>query len=412
MMHEYTTLKEKFKESTAFDDERLYAQRDTIDLYWLKYPTRDPETMANQTASAFLGIRLECAQCHKHPFDRWTQEDFRLFGSFFRLVRYVDPEDGAWPRQIKRARDYGNEELVNLPGGRGNGTDGWKRNLEESPPKLLGGEQFVWKEDSPDLRLELWKWMRSPDNKYFAPALVNRVWAHYFGVGIVEPVADLSAGNPPSNPELLDWLARDFIEHGFDLKHLHRTILSSRTYQLSFVANESNEFDERCYSHALLKRMPAEVLIDAVAQVTGTDHRYRSFAAPPGTRAIALGLTRNFGDLEYVTEIFGRPLRTTTCGDCERSNEPTLNQAMYLINDQEINSRVSDKRGRANWLSNRVKDDRELVEEVYLSALSRYPSEEEMERALEFVAGAETRRDGVEDLHWVLLNVREFAFIR
>ena len=198
---------------------------------------------------------------------------------------------------------------------------------------------------------------------------------HYFGVGIVNPVDDLNAANPPSNPQLLDWLAQDCFEHGFDLKHLHRTILNSRTYQLSWRPNESNRLDERNFSHALLRRMPAEVVLDAVNQVTGGQETYSSSNAPQGTRAINLALSRlRGGGPEYVLGIFGRPLRTQKC-DCERSSETGLAQAMYLLHDAEVNAKIQATDGRVSELVKQIPDDRELIEELYLSTLSRFPSE-------------------------------------
>jgi len=248
------------------------------------------------------------------------------------------------------------------------------------------------------------------DNPYFARAIVNRLWGHYLGVGIVNPVDDFNAANPPSNPQLLDWLARDFIDSGFDLKHLHRRILSSRTYQLSWRVSDSNRLDERNFSHALLRRMPAEVVLDAINQVTGSWDDFGSSNAPKGTRAINLAPSRlRGGGPEYALSIFGRPLRTQTC-DCERSIETGLAQAMYLLNDEAVNTKINKKDGKLEQLMEQIPDDRALVEELYLSTLSRYPRDEEMLSSLEFLKKAESRRQGAQDLLWSLLNLREFVF--
>jgi hypothetical protein len=229
-------------------------------------------------------------------------------------------------------------------------------------------------------------------------------------VGIVNPVDDFNAANPPSNPQLLDWLAQDFIESGFDLKHLHRRILSSRTYQLSWQPNDSNRLDERNFSHALLRRMPAEVVLDAINQVTGSQDDFGSATAPLGTRAINLAPSRlRGGGPEYALSIFGRPLRTQTC-DCERGVETGLAQAMYLLNDEDVNTKINNTSGKLAKTVKRIKDDRQLLEELYLGTLSRYPSEDEIKSSLEFLAAAKDRQQGAQDLLWSLLNLREFVF--
>jgi hypothetical protein len=210
---------------------------------------------------------------------------------------------------------------------------------------------------------------------------------------------------------LLDWLAQDFIGSGFDLKHLHRTILTSRTYQLSWRPNDSNRLDERNFSHALLRRMPAEVVLDAINQVTGTMDRYSPNDAPAGTRAIGLAPSRLRGNgPEYALGIFGRPLRTQIC-DCERSSETGLAQALYLLNDTELNAKIGDSKGQLARLMKEIKDDKQLIEELYLGALSRYPRDDEMQKSLEFVAAAQDRSAGMQDVLWSLINLREFVFV-
>jgi hypothetical protein len=257
-------------------DKGVYARRKTLDLYWLRIPNRQPDRAALQTAASFLGVNLDCAQCHKHPFDRWTQRDFQQFQSLFRFVEYRYSLDGG-PLPTPGRISYGRDSIVvGL-------NDRYQQIVKRDPPKLLGGAEVAY-EDGQDPRVALWEWMRSPDNPYFAPSLVNRLWAHYFGVGMVEPIEDFSRGNPASNPELLDWLARDFVEHGYDLKRLHRTILTSRTYQLSWEPNDSNRHDLRNYSHAQLRRMPAEVLVHALGTASGVPYQFRYL--PPGASPI------------------------------------------------------------------------------------------------------------------------------
>ncbi len=384
-------------------DNGTYARRRTNDLYWINVERRDPDSMVLQTANSFLGLRLECAQCHNHPFDRWTQADFNSFKSFFMLVRYCDPKTGEETKS--GGGQYGLTEVQ--PGVL------WRfaSTVKKTPPKILGGDVIPYVEGM-DSREALWEWMRSPDNPYFAPSLVNRLWDHYFGVGIVAPADDFNLGNPPSNPQLLEWLARDFIEHGFDLKHVHRTILNSRTYQLSWRPNDSNKTDSRNYSHAQLRRVPAEVLMDAVAQVTGVESNYGRLPPDQPQRAIGQAMPPvrySINSAGYAMKLFGRPEREKTC-DCERSNEPSVAQALYLANDQEVLAKVNDPAGRLSEMIKSSTDDRHVIEELYLTALSRYPTDKEREDQLAHVAANTSRTAGLRDVLWSLLNVREFVF--
>lgn len=275
---------------------------------------------------------------------------------------------------------------------------------------MLGGDEIDFRPGD-DPRVALSDWLRSPDNPFFARAIVNRIWGHYFGVGIVDPVDDLNAANPPSNPDLLNWLAEDFVVQGFDLKRLHRLILNSRTYQLSRTTNDTNCLDRRNFSHALLRRMPAEVVLDAINQVTGGQDKYSSANAPRGVRTINLAPSRlRGGGPEYVLSIFGRPLRTQTC-DCERASETGLAQALYLLNDRDVNRKISNRRGRLAKLLKRQLTELELIEELYLIALSRFPRDDERQRALAYLAASDSRAAGMQDILWSLLNVREFIFV-
>lgn len=380
-------------------DDGTYAKRKTNDLYWTNVERRKPDTLVLQTANSFLGLRLECAQCHNHPFDRWTQKDFEQFKSFFMLARYCDPKTGE---ENPKGRGYGDESVEPGVGRRYAGL------VKKVPPKLLGGREIPYVEGE-DPRIALWEWMRASDNPYFAPAFVNRLWHHYFGVGIVDPPDDFNQGNPPSNPQLLSWLAREFVEKKFDIKHVHRVILNSRTYQLSFSPNDSNRLDRKNFSHALPRRMPAEVLIDAVADVTGVPN---NFGRVPSQRAVGQAMTAvryGGGRPGYAMKIFGRPDREKTC-DCERSNEPSVAQALYLINDQEVLAKLDDPGGRLPRLFKADKDDREVITELYLAALSRFPTEEELQTQLKFVEQADDRRSEMKEILWSLLNVREFIF--
>ena len=395
---EVKEIRHKTSGRYQFDD-GTYAKRKTNDLYWTNVERRNPDTLVLQTANSFLGLRLECAQCHNHPFDRWTQRDFEQFKSFFMLARYCDPETGE---ESPKGRGYGDESVEPGVGKRYAGI------VKKVPPKLLGGQEIPFVEGD-DPRIALWEWMRSSDNPYFAPAFVNRIWHHYFGVGIVDPPDDFNQGNPPSNPQLLDWLAAQFVKQQFDIKHVHRVILNSRTYQLSFAPNDSNRLDRKNFSHALPRRMPAEVLIDAVADVTGVPN---DFGRVPRHRAVGQAMTavRYGGNRPgYAMKIFGRPDREKTC-DCERSNEPSVAQALYLINDQDVLSRLDNADGRLPRLLKSVTDDREVITELYLAALSRFPSDEELDLHVSFVEQAADRDNEMKEILWTLLNVREFIF--
>lgn len=388
-----------------YDDDGFYARRKTNELYWSNVERRNPETLVLQTANSFLGLRLECAQCHNHPFDRWTQQDLEQFKSFFMMVRFCDPVSGE-ERKGGGPRGYGDESVE--PGV----TQRFENKVKKTPPKLLGGREIPFEPGSSDVRVELWEWMRSPENPYFAPAFVNRLWHHYFGTGIVDPPDDFNQGNPPSNPQLLNWLAREFIEHKFDIKHIHRVILNSRTYQLSWEPNSSNRLDKRNFSHAQLRRLPAEVLIDAIADVTGVPNNFGRLPKGQPQRAVGQALPSvRYGATRggYPMKIFGRPDREKTC-DCERSEEPSVAQALYLINDQEVLSKLGDRNSRLARLLQEVDDDRELITELYLTALNRFPTETELATQLEYVASAPSRDEGMQDVLWSLLNVREFVF--
>jgi len=398
---ENRAVSKNIEDKYSYDD-GTYARRKTLDQYWLKRMADPDKGMATRTANAFLGVQIQCAECHKHPFDRWTQDDFEGFVSIFRTVK-VTALDGT--KYEGGRRDY--DKIAVYPGI----DKRYRKIVCEHPPKILGGTEVPYVEGQQDPRVELWEWMRSPDNPYFGPNIANRLWEHYFGRGIVDPVDDFSAANPPSNPALLDWLAEDFIEHGFDLKHLHRRILNSRTYQLTHLPNETNRADQRNFSHALVKRMPAEVALDAIVQVTGTELRFNRYAAPPGTRAIGLATAMRYGDSEYFLDIFGRPEREQTCA-CERSTDAALAQALYLINDDDIHSRVADPDGRLTRLLKEMPEDSERIEELYLTVLNRYPSEEERQTLLGYVNDAPSREAGFQDVLWSLINVREFLFVR
>lgn len=367
----------------------------------------DARPLSQHVATAFLGVRLECAECHKHPHDRWSQQDFLSFtAAFAYLKRGVSPE--MYEKKLTLINgvfvsDVPEEEFLDPKTG------------ETLPPKALGGAVIV-KKPGVDPREEVWKWMVSPDNPYFARAMVNRVWAHYFGRGLIEPVDALSEANPPSHPEVMNALVDEFRKSGYDLRKLHRRILNTRTYQRDWTTNKSNVEDERNYSHRVLRRMPAEFVLDALNDVTGSSIKLDlAVYFGPGDdrtieRAIDMPLSRPRGDDSYVLKIFDKPLRTQSC-DCERSSGPNLSQALFLYNDTALTKKITDPDGRLAKLLKAQSDDNKLLDELYLLALARLPNDAERSRSREHLKSVASRDAGFEDLFWSLLNRREFLII-
>ncbi len=256
-----------------------------------------------------------------------------------------------------------------------------------------------------DRRKLLADWMTSPDNPWFARNLVNRVWAHFLGRGIVEPVDDVRLTNPPTNPELLDALARNFIESRFDFKQLIRTITASRVYQASATPNATNESDDRNYARALLRPVEAEVLLDAVCQTTGVPEKFQGM--PSGRRAIQLWDSQT---PHYFLKLFGRPTRTTAC-ECERTKEPSVAQVLHILNSSELHAKLSHAGGRIARLTAKFSDDGALAEELFLTFYSRVPAESERRTTIAYLAARqENRRQAAEDIAWSMLNTTEFVF--
>jgi hypothetical protein len=406
------TKKEKTEPTTEKPWQSGYALRNTLDVFFDNNKFRvqagpdkgkiDPQPIALHVATAFLGVRLECAECHKHPHDRWSQEDFLGFTlSFAYINRGIDP--GLKKKKVNFNGLHVAEEplahFAQLVEGKG------------ITPRVLGGTTVALKPGD-DPRLEVWKWMVGPDNPYFARSIVNRVWGYYFGKGLIDPVDALSAGNPPSHPEVLDELVNDFVKHKYDLRHLHRRILNTVTYQRSWETNASNAKDERNYSHRLLRRMSAEQVVDAVAQVTGTKVQlapvYSGDPNRPFDRSIEFPQSRPGGADSYLLKIFDKPQRTQSC-DCERAETPNLSQSLFFYNDQALISKITAPEGRLTALLASQPDNSKLLEELYLLTLSRVPTEAERQRGLQYLATSQSRAEGFEDLFWSLLNRREFV---
>jgi hypothetical protein len=330
---------------------------------------------------------MQCANCHHHPYEKWSQDDYWGFAAFF-------------ARLGSKQGDVANENAVFV---RKDGGVSQPRTGKPMKPKPLGGEELEYVRGA-DPRQQLVAWMTAPDNPYFSPAITNRMWAHFMGLGLVEAVDDLRVTNPPSNPELLAALSKDLVEHHFDLKHLVRTIMTSRVYGLSSTPNEYNAKDRQNYARYQPRRMSAEVLADAIDAVTGTPERFGGF--PQGTRAIDLP-DESVGS--YFLDVFGRSQRDTAC-ECERSYAPNLAQVLHLMNSPEIQGKVLGGQGRIATLVNEKKPPAEMVDEVYVAAFSRTASAEEAKEAVEYVATAKDQRAALGDILWVLLNSKEFLF--
>ena len=351
---------------------------------------KTPTDLAETTAQIFLGVRLQCAKCHHHPFEAYSQADYYGLAAFFtRVGTKASTDFGA----------LGADTVVKL---NPTGSIRHPRTRQTMAPKPLGGEPGDTA-NVRDLRRPLAEWLTSRENDLFSRNIVNRVWGYFMAKGIVEPIDDMRATNPPSNPELLDALARDFVDHSFDLKHLMKSIMTSRVYQLDASPCSENANDERLYLHYYVKRMPAEALLDGIDFACGTRERFSG--VPVGTRAIELP-DPNY--TSYFLDTLGRPQRVITC-ECERTAQPNLSQVLHIANGDVVNRKLTDKSGRITQLEK--KDDQEAIGELYLVTLSRAPTPEEFRNASAVIAGSENRRQGLEDLLWALLNSREFLFI-
>jgi hypothetical protein len=346
---------------------------------------RDQLKIAENVAQIFMGMRIQCAQCHNHPFDRWTQDDYYSFSAFFAQIGR------------KQSDDYREQVIYN----RGAGEVKHPVTGKDSVPVFLGGGAAETK--GRDRREVLAAWLASPENPYFASNFANRMWQHFFGIGIIEPVDDIRVSNPASNPELLEALARELTQSHYDVKHLVRLICNSNTYQRSTQRNESNASDETNFAHQNIRRIKAESMLDVVCQVTGTQEKFRGL--PLGARAtqISDGLTTN-----YFLTTFGRATRQTVCS-CEVKMEPTLSQALHLLNGDTVNSKIKTG-GVLKALQSQGLPPLDVVEQLYLRCLSRQPTSEELDALRPLFAEGSNVNQGLEDVFWALLNSREFLF--
>ncbi len=380
---------------TATGDEFRHAP-----TVWYK-ELQTPERFVDDTAQVFLGLRLACAQCHHHPYEKWSQDDYWGIAAFFgRIGRKNIPLPGdqgnGQPRQLV--------SIVNRP----SGTVQNKRTGQAAVIKPLDADPITV-EPGEDPRQRLVDWMAAKSNPFFARAVVNRYWAHFFTRGIVDPPDDMRVTNPPSNPELLDALAKDLVEHRFSLKHLIRTICKSATYQLSAVPNEFNKHDKQAYARYYPKRMGAEVLYDALCQVTDSPGGFGGVPqdrhAPK--RAIMLP-DESFAS--YFLDVFGRPQRLSAC-ECERVSEANLAQALHLLNSDEVQGKLARAGGRADVLAKDPRPDADKIDELFLWAFAHRPSPEQKTAALGHLERhAKDKKVGYENILWALLNTKEFVF--
>jgi hypothetical protein len=345
----------------------------------------DPMKLTENVAQAFLGIRVQCAQCHNHPFDRWTMDDYYGFAAFFSQLGRKPAEDDRETIVFNRGSGETRHPLGN----------------RVMPPKFLGGEAA--ETAGRDRRVVLAEWLTSADNPYFAPSVANRIWAHFFGLGIVEPVDDVRVSNPPSNPQLYEGLGRKLVEYKYDFRKLVRDICLSQAYQRSKAPNDSNRDDTRNFARALDRRLRAEILLDCVSQVTETKDKFRGL--PLGARAVQIA---DGAISDYFLTTFGRAPRETV-NACDVNVAPTLSQALHLLNGQTLESKIRGG-GVVKRLLAEGKTPEQVIDALYRRCFSRPPTERELQSLRGMLGDEKTVQQALEDVFWALLNSREFIF--
>ncbi|PQO36949.1 cell surface protein [Blastopirellula marina] len=340
---------------------------------------------AENVAQVFMGLRTQCAQCHNHPFDRWTMDDYYGFAAFFAQIGR------------KNTEDYRERIVYNRGGGDVRHLVGNK----VMEPKFLGGVEPDMK--GRDRREVLAEWLTAPDNPYFASSVANRVWASFFGVGIVDPVDDVRVSNPASNPELYQTLGNKLVEYNYDFKKLVRDICASQAYQRTTVPNDSNKTDTKNFAYAQVRRIPAEQLLDCISQATSHDEKFQGL--PLGSRAVQIadGKTSN-----YFLTTFGRSERATVCS-CEASTSPTLSQALHMLNGSATQDKIGRGKLVETWVKEELTND-QIIDKIYIRSLARKPTAEEREKLTAVLKEEENRQRGLEDVFWAVLNSREFMF--
>ena len=463
--------------TTPRSDLTLYSKRKTLDLYWQRRASAGvPGTL--QIAHSFLGLRLECAQCHRHPHDVWQQDDLLSFANFFMSVREPGfhgenekkfPEVAAYVKnlnaeakkladqakmmrdtkmkkldeEVKKSKSKEAQDALKLVQEEVGSLDRRSKALPEYGRRMMHAEvqhlaptkDTIAKVTSPlgtqesrvyrllgetknlevpkgqDPRGLVVAWMRRPDNPFFAKAIVNRVWAHYFGRGIIDPPDHLSPFNPPSHPELLDELCRGFIKNGYDLKWLHRAILNSRTYQQSSESSAANRTDRSNYAYFYYRRLPAELILDTLNQATGTsenlDMKYNHW--PENMKTIEIPYAPKNAYVAFMLEQFGRPQRNSgvQC-DCERDSNASVLQVLSLANHPRIRQKIADDKGQVARIMKAHADDGKRIDEIFLVTLCRPPTEDERQACAKYVRESATPTEGLRGVMWSLLNTREF----
>ena len=357
---------------------------------------KDPQSLAETTAQLFLGVRMQCAKCHNHPFERWTQDDYYGLAAWFARVKTKpEPVIGTKP-----AAPAAGAEVIYTSR---DGEVTQPRTGKTMKPRYPGIGDVDVKPDQ-DRRDTLAGWLTSPENPFFAKSVANRVWFHLMGKGIVDPVDDFRDSNPSCNDELLDALAKDFSGNKYDMKRLVKTIMKSRTYQVSAQPNETNRDDNKYFSHAVTKLLTAEQLLDALCDVTAVPEKFAGL--PAGTRAIQLP----DGEVNHpFLKTFGQPARELAC-ECERESDGNLAQALQLINGPTVNEKIRNPNNRLGKLLTAKATDEAILTELYYAALSRPPFDDEKKLALGHVAKGTDKRKAWEDVMWALINTREFLF--
>jgi hypothetical protein len=357
---------------------------------------KDPQSLAETTAQLFLGVRMQCAKCHNHPFERWSQDDYYGMAAWFARVK-------TKPEPVIGTKPAGNAPGAEIVFQARDGEVTQPRTLKVMKPHYPGAGDAEVKPGE-DRRQLLAAWLTSPGNPFFAKSVANRVWFHLMGKGIVDPVDDFRDSNPACNDELLDALAKDFAQNKFDMKHLVRTIMKSRTYQLSAQPNDSNKDDNKYFSHAVTKLLTAEQLLDAICDFTAVPEKFAGL--PAGTRAIQLP----DGEVNHpFLKTFGQPARELAC-ECERESDGNLAQALQLINGPTVNEKVRSASNRLGTLLAAKTSDEQILTDLFFAALARAPFDDEKAIALGHVAKGSDKRKAWEDVLWAVLNTREFLF--
>lgn len=357
---------------------------------WYKR-VKEPKTQLEDVAQLFLGVRMQCAQCHHHPFERWSQDDYYSLAAFFTQVGRK-PSGTRGEDLIFHKR--GVAAMANM-----------KTGIPQKPAALGDAIPSIAADEDP--RLKLADWMSGKSNPFFAKSLVNRYWKHFFVRGLIEPEDDIRDTNPPTNPALLDALEKHFITSGFDLKQLVRVMTQSRAYQLSSIPNEHNAVDRQNYSRYYPRRLQAEVMLDAIDRIAGTQTEFNNL--PLGTRAVGLP-DNSYNNSSPFLRVFGRPEGESVC-ECERVQSSSLAQSLHLLNGGDIKAKLAHPTGRAERLSKDTRPPEARIRELYLAAFAREPRPQELKSALDYLAEPGTAANtNLQDLIWALINTKEFLF--